>query len=459
MMAKRALCILGASFAAELWFVHVLSGHGDFLRTGEASRFVLAAFGAGLMYWIAAVRLPRAELSARQSICVFWAGAVLLRLVVLPVLPGDDLWRYRWEGLIQLHDFNPYVLSPDGPALASLRDADWPKINHRDFPAIYPPLAQAFFAAMALCGNSVWLYKLVFALADLACCWLLRRLLLRTGADGAQAAWYGWNPLVAYAFAGAAHFDCLMILALLGAVWALDASRRDLSSACQSDTFKRNASLFWLSALLLGVAGAIKIVPLVLFPIWVAAAASRRKLPGLLALITGPLAISAVAYGFPRTPVFSTLQRFGRDFRVNDPIWTVLDGVTGSRLPNDNRLSEGCTLFACLFLAYLFRRDWRRGLLWVWGAVLLLSPVVHAWYVVWVLPIAVWRGRSARPWIVLSISIFGYFLLWEVNHASGRPWVEPVWLRSLIYLPPALALAWMNRAPRHGERSDVQAAP
>ena len=227
-MSKRTPCILGASFAAELWFAHVLSGHGDFLRAGEASKFVLAAFGAGLMYWLAAARLPRAELSARQSTWVFWAGTVLLRLVILPVLPGDDLWRYRWEGLIQLHGFNPYVLSPNEPALASLRDAGWLKINHRDFPAIYPPLTQAFFAAMALCGNSVWLYKLLFALTDLACCGVLRRLLSRAGGDGAQAAWYGWNPLVVYAFAGAAHFDCLMILALLGAVSALDAYRRNL---------------------------------------------------------------------------------------------------------------------------------------------------------------------------------------------------------------------------------------
>ncbi len=438
MLSKRTLCALGSCYAAEGCFLHLLAEHSDFLRSGEASRFVLFGVGAGLMFWVAAGCFLRATFSTRGEAWTFWIGAVLLRLVVLPVVPGDDLWRYRWEGMIQLHGFNPYALGPEAAPLAFLRDADWSKINHRDYPAIYPPLTQAFFAALAFFGNSAWLYKAVFSLADLACCGVLRRLLRDAGIGGASAVWYAWNPLVVYAFTGAAHFDCLMILALLGAIWALDTYRRTLG---------QSTPLLWLSALLLGVAAAIKIVPLALFPVWMAAAASWRRVPGMFALTLAPLAVTAAAYGFPRTPVFAALGRFGRDFRVNDPVWTVLDAATGSRLPGSHGLVESFTLFACLLLAFLFRRDWRRGLLWVWGALLLLSPVVHAWYAVWVLPVAVWRGRAARPWVILSISIFGYFLLWEVNHASGRPWVEPLWLRLSIYAPPALALFWTILAP------------
>src|SRR5437660_138869 len=32
------------------------------------------------------------------------------------------------------------------------------------------------------------------------------------------AVWYAWNPLVAYSFAGAAHFDSLMIAPMLAAI-------------------------------------------------------------------------------------------------------------------------------------------------------------------------------------------------------------------------------------------------
>ena len=181
----------------------------------------------------------------------------------------------------------------------------------------------------------------------------------------------------------------------------------------------------------------------------------------MLALITGPLAISAIAYGFPRTPVFAALERFGREFRVNDPFWTTLDLATGSRLPNPNGFFEGSArCLSAYSSAFYFRRDWRRGVLWVWGALLLLSPVVHAWYAVWVLPVAVWRGSPARPWVVLSVSMFGYFLLWDVNHESGRPWMEPFWLRALIYLPPILALAWTSLcAPLATGVASVTVAP
>ena len=91
----------------------------------------------------------------------------------LPVLVGDDLWRYRWEGRIQLHGFNPYQLAPDAPALVPLRDAEWNRISHLNFPAIYPPLTEMTFAALASLRTPVIGYKILFGLMDLGvvfCC-------------------------------------------------------------------------------------------------------------------------------------------------------------------------------------------------------------------------------------------------------------------------------------------------
>ena len=200
--------------------------------------------------------------------------------------------------------------------------------------------------------------------------------------------------------------------------------------------------------MLLGLAVAIKIAPLALLPVWVFARGSWRSVAMFLPVTFAPLAISAFAYGFPGVPVFSTLRQFGLSFRVNDSVWWLFDAMGWSGLSGSNALLGGCALVACVALAWWFRRDWRRGLLWVWGSAFLLSPVVHAWYVVWVLPLAAWRGRGARAWFVFSISMFGYFLLWEVNHASGKPWQEPLWLRLAILLPPLVALAWMKCVPR-----------
>ena len=442
------LVAMGLGLASEAGLIHLMSAHGDFLRQSEASKFTAYGVAAGMAYWLAASCATQTKFSTRQAAGVFWLVAVALRMAILPVVPGDDLWRYRWEGLIQLHGFNPYAAGPESPALVDLRNADWSKINHRSYPAIYPPLTEALFAVIAAAGNAVWLYKVIFALADLASIAVLRRLLVRTGVPIQQAAWYAWNPLVIYAFAGAAHFDSLMILALLGAVWALQAGAASSARGVHGDVATGVPRLCGLSALLLGLAIAIKIAPLALLPVWVVALRSWRRVAMLAPVAFAPLAVSALAYGFPWVPVFATLRQFGVGFRVNDPVWWLLAAMGGSHRSENNVLPGGCALVAGAALAYGFRHDWRRGLLWVWGAALLLSPVVHAWYVVWVLPLAAWRGQGARAWFVFSISTFGYFLLWEVNHTSGKPWQEPLWLRLAILLPPLVAAAWTGVVQR-----------
>ena len=485
-LSRPALFFLGTGL--EFFLVAVLARHGDFLQPGEAWVFTLLGFGAGGAYWLAASAYAGLPGKSGTEAGWFWAVAVALRLAVLPCFPGDDLWRYRWEGAIQLHGFNPYRLAPDAPALVPWRDADWHRISHLNFPAIYPPLAQWVFAGLALLGNALWLYKGLFALADLAGVAILRRL-----AGSRRAAWYAWNPLAVYVFAGAAHFDSLMILALLGLVWALEARgaagqaaklpvekkvgpdlravrsffyaerASPVDGRQKADSYGRlgdSALPCWLdmaSALLLGLAIGVKIAPVVLLPVWALAVGRWRRVALLLPLVAAPTLVPALWYGFPAVPVFAALGRFGRDFRVNEPVWWLWEaaGLPGSA--GGNGMVSAVALLVCAGLAWGFRRDWRRGLLWVWGAALLLSPVVHAWYVVWVLPLAAWRGEGARPWFVYSVSTFGYFLLWQL-YPPGRiaPWVEPLWLRGLIEMPPLLTLAWIAAAGRTRSRPAEQ---
>ena len=417
----------------EVLCIALMTRHGNFLQAGEPTRFTVLAFGAGAAFWLAARQLQRAVPSPRTRARWFWIVAILLRVAILPILPGDDVWRYRWEGSIQLHGFNPYLLAPDSPALAAWRDAGWSQINHQNFAAIYPPLTELTFAALARVGLPVPGYKLLFALADLAVAGVLRRLLARGGSSPDSAVWYAWNPLAVYVGAGGAHFDPLMVLSMMGAAWFLDRLPEPAPPASRvSGGWVPTQA--WLSVLLLGAAIALKAVPAVLLPVWFFALGWRHARLAL-PVAAGVSPALALLYGFPAVPVFGGLAHFARDFRVNDAWWWLVDPA--DRLGG---WSGRAAAVVCLALAVWFRRDWRRGMLWVLGAALLCSPSVHAWYAVWVLPVAVWRG--ARAWVVFSVSVFGYYLLWEVNHASGQPWVEPLWLRLLIYLPPSIAVVY-----------------
>src|SRR4029079_5662933 len=173
----------------------------------------------------------------------------------------DDFWRYQWEGRIQHAGFNPYVYAPDDPKLEPVRAEfpEWHKINHRDFRAIYPPGAELLFAGLSRISDGPLPYKLLFACADLGTIAVLL-LLLRGTSRFADAAWYAWNPLVVYSFAGAAHFDSLMILPMLAGIFFFVRS----NSATEPRGQWRYAIF---GAIALGAAISIKLVPLLLLPV------------------------------------------------------------------------------------------------------------------------------------------------------------------------------------------------
>ncbi|MBS0656821.1 MAG: hypothetical protein JSR82_01080 [Verrucomicrobia bacterium] len=392
-----------------------LSATSDLTAPGNPVRFALLGLLAGLVY-LAALRGPITPTR-------LWMVAIGARLLLLPAEPGDDFWRYVWEGRVQAAGFNPYVLAPAAPELAGLRDADWAKINHPGFVAAYPPGAQLIFRALQAFPTLVW--KLAFTRLDLAIVALLahwRRSDLRV------AAIYGWNPLAIYAFAGAVHFDVLMVLALVGAARLLE---RDLAQP------SRRA--LGGSALLLGVGIALKLVPLVLLPVWFLACGWRRA--GWLLLAAVPPLVTALLLGWPGVDPLAGLRTFGRVARTNDCVWWLFELVSGLRLET-NALPQLALAVGCGLAAWVFRRDWLRATLWVLGALLLLSPALHPWYLAWILPFAALRGPAAHGWLIFSVSAFAYFLLW----LQPLPWAQPVWLRLLILLPPLVWWAQQRRA-------------
>jgi hypothetical protein len=95
-------------------------------------------------------------------------------------------------------------------------------------------------------------FKLLFALADLATAALVVRF-----ASPEHAIWYAWNPAVIYAFAGAGHYDSLLLLALAAALLTMARAR----SATQES--RGNWAAASCAALGLGVA--LKLVPFFLF--------------------------------------------------------------------------------------------------------------------------------------------------------------------------------------------------
>ncbi|MFW5874065.1 MAG: glycosyltransferase [Verrucomicrobiota bacterium] len=353
--------------------------------------FLMGCFG------LAAVFLHPVVSGRWGGVSAIWIPAILARLVLLPAAPSDDVNRYLWEGKLVATGISPYAHTADAPEWREHRDAYWEAMNHKDKPTAYPPLALGIFALAGKLWYHPMAFKLGFVLADLATLAGVLALLRRRGMSEAHAGFYALNPLVLVAYAGEAHFDALMVAAL---VWAVVAGGR------------------WLPAALAALSGGIKWItlPLLLFfrgrrhPLrwcWsaVLAAGAALLLPALPFLGTLP-------------DLWAGLTEFGSTRSFNGPVFALLHDWL--RLPRAGSLGA----VAALFVAILFWRWWRCSdapldaqIRWVLGGLVLLSPTVHFWYLAWLLPFVCLR--PTLPWVLLSLSSAVYFQVWTNQTERG----------------------------------------
>lgn len=356
----------------------------------------------------------------RQSTMILVAGAVLLRLALLPAPVSDDVNRYLWEGRLTLAGENPFAATADDPIREVYHDEYWAAMNHRDRPTAYPPGIQWIMAGAVAIAYHPLSMKALALVGDLLCLGLILRLLEKRTAPVRWAGFYAFNPLVLAAFAAESHFDSLMVAAILAMLLA---------------DHHRRPALAWL---LLGLAIQIKPVAIVLVPLLV----TRPNLRGAWAII--PMLI------LPTLPFLSEIgrwwegvTRFAGGGAFNGPLFTALS-LLG--FPPEAARLTGIAVFGLagvgVFLASLRGLPLIRASSLVLGALLVCSPVVHFWYLVWVLPFAALRPSFALA--TVSITMAGYFIAWHTQDIHGW-WGFGHGTAALIWLPPLLAYLAQHR--------------
>ena len=380
-------------------------------------------------------RSPRAATGIARpgtSIALIWAIAILARLALLPLAPelSDDIHRYLWDGHVLTQGVSPYAHPPGDEALAALRTPWHGEINHPEVPTIYPPLSQLLFGTVALAGGSIIAAKLLWLCFDLGCGLLLHRIAGRTGRNPAPVlVWYLWSPLLIVETAWSAHFDAVGLFLLAALI--LVAGRSAASGA------------------LLAAATLVKFAPAAALP----ALVRRRGHATLLAFV----AVCAVFYlpfaGVGPTALTEGLRTYARHWTANEGAFAVIAAVV--RDPVQARAAATALVLAVVAWVTWRRYSVERALLWILGAGLLLSPTVHPWYVLWVLPMAALRGN--RPFLLLGGLVFlGYWGL--ASYQATGVWPQPLWNRTAIWVPVwlMLLLGCLRRLPRPGTRGDPQ---
>ncbi len=410
----------GLLIGGSLWMLP----YGRLHEYGTVPWFLV---GAGIMLGGYFLALGSAQLDRRMVAVV----AVLTRLILLFQVPGEDIYRYVWEGRILGQGWNPYIHSPDAALLGPLRDDVWASVQHKTFTAIYPPLAEWVFAGMAfLCAAPIF-FKAVFLFADLAVAWILAR---RFGVG--PAVLYAWNPLVIYSFAGGGHYDSLFVLAMvLG--WLAWQDGRGIWAAG------------WL-----GVAVAIKwlALPLLAWVGWRILLGAWRS--GHWRIVC----LSALAGVLPLVVSYGALNLWTGEWttQLHPPKFSqyarsaeFIPGMVGWFWEQSKYHNQWFAIpLAAGWMWVVFRgRDFARSAEALFFLSLVLTPMMHAWYFTWMIPFAVaTRNRGA---IAVTASAFVYFILYHHVEAPQGRWLLSSLETALLWLPFALGFVqsvWKGRA-------------
>jgi alpha-1,6-mannosyltransferase len=350
----------------------------------------LGAAVAAFLAYLAGLWLLDRGRPARVALVVAVAAVIQLAPVAAPVLLSTDALTYWDYGrLSAIHGANPYSDLPRDfaadPAYTKM-GADW-----RSTTTVYGPgftlASEAHAEAVGSSANAAaWLYKAVAALAMVALVLLAARLGSR---PAFSAAFVGWNPLLAFHFAGAGHNDALMMAFVLGALALAATGRRQLAGAA------------WALSI------AIKWVPLVFLPLRALEARTTGRPVRYLGFVVAAAVLAAVAfwrYGTGWLQVFGPLADNLQD-QARYSIPQRLAQVTG--MPDGAAAGILIGLFAIAYL-WLLREAWRgRARLGLTAGLLLLTTSwLVPWYAVWAVPLAAVEEDRAARFLALGLSAY-----------------------------------------------------
>jgi alpha-1,6-mannosyltransferase len=394
--------------------------------------FIASLTLAGIAYLLAIREFFATPGFSRRVVVIGLILAAVWHIEFLRLPPGadDDIHRYVWDGRLQRLGYNPYIVVPSDPAAKGLHTPETRNVNNPDLPSPYPVGAQLFFRAVTAIQESTFALKVAFVVCEFAIVFVLLDVLRCTRQGAHLVLAFAWNPLLAIEVAGSGHIDIVGALLLMVSAAAL--VRRWRATA----------------AVGLGLAVAVKLLPVVLLPLYWKRVRIRDAV--LAAAVVGLLYVPFLNHG--RIPIGS-LGTYVQTFRFNGPVFAALDRVAPPQL-----------LAGLAVLVGLVTATWLRSaapelspdqFAWPMAACLLCAPAVFPWYLLWLLPFL--TSSSTLLIILWTVSIIPTYVQWHLR-ALGRPWgALPGWVMVVEYGCVAIAGAMIAlRRPMRSAAPDAQ---
>tara|TARA_B100000378_G_scaffold195908_1_gene159607 strand:- start:38 stop:1348 length:1311 start_codon:yes stop_codon:yes gene_type:complete len=379
---------------------------------------------------------------------------IVCRLVFLFAIPNlsQDFYRFIWDGRMIAEGINPYLSTPQEwvqsgnfEVIAQARQLveGMQSLNASHY-TNYPPVSQWVYALAGILFpksilGSVIVMRVILIFADVVTFIFLRKLLQQLKLPKYQAFWYFLNPLVIIELTGNLHFEGLMVMCLLISIYLL---------------LKKK----WIwAAVLFGLSISVKLLPLVLLPLFFHYFRKQEKLNIYKLIAFYVITFLTVLITFLPFLSLELIQNFGdsvalwfNKFEFNASIYYVIRwigfqtvgwniiGVVGKILP--------IVIFITVLGLSFFRNNNSEktlfvSMLFALSIYFLLSTTVHPWYVITPLAISVFTNyKYLLVWsftVILSYSSYG------INGFD-----EHLWLLGLEYLLVVLSFVFSEKLRR-----------
>jgi hypothetical protein len=363
---------------------------------------------AGIAYLLAVREFFATPKFSRRVVVIGLVLAAVWQVEFLRLAAGtdDDIHRYVWDGRLQRLGYNPYLVVPSDPSVKGLYTPETRNLNNSDLPSPYPPGAELFFRAVTAIQESTFALRVAFVVCEFAIVFVLLDILRFRGQGTHLVLAFAWNPLLAIEVAGSGHID--IVGALLLVVSAAALVRRWRATA----------------AIALGVAIAVKFLPIVLVPLYWKRVRIRDTV--FAAAVVGLLYVPFLNHG--RIPTGS-LGTYVQAFRFNGPLFAALDRVAPPQV------LAGLAVLVGLVTATWLRRkapEWSPDqFVWPMAASLVCAPVVFPWYLLWLLPFL--TSASTLLIVVWTVSVIATYVQWHLRTITGVWGSLPGWVMVVEY--------------------------
>ena len=337
--------------------------------------------------------LVRNDLSI-QSIFVIGMIARAIFLFSTPSL-SDDIYRFLWDERLWVQGENPFQHIPqyfieNQGNLVGL-DELYPKLNSKQYFAIYPPINQFIFGIAALISplgffKAQFVIKVILIAGEVLLFQYAVKLLKHLNKNPALVALYFLNPLVIIEVTGNLHFEGLMATFLIMAFYYLKTER-------------------WaVSAVFMAFGVCTKLIPLLYLPL---------VLPFLgFIKTTKYISVVGIVCALLFTPflnlelalnILNSVDLYFQSFRFNSFIYSILMDVIGDE--SKKWIAFALALIPALAVLRLaFKKSNFENLIqrsfWVHALYYFFSAVVHPWYLVTLLALDIFQE-------------FKYILVWS----------------------------------------------